>query len=137
MKNVLAFCIVFGMVLGSHLVYAAGHSGGEVRCLDCHVSLPFENRPIRLHAGISALCLGCHGRFPCNPEGKESYFSHPLDVVPDFEIPADMPLDSEKKIGCMTCHIFHYEKKESADLQPSLLRRTPGIKLCFSCHGKR
>ncbi len=113
-----------------------GHDGGKVRCFSCHVTLPLENRPVVFHEDIAAICSGCHESFPCKPDGENSYFNHPVNVAPSFAIPDDMPLDKEKKMSCMTCHVFHYKKKAGEDLFPSLLRRSPGVQLCFTCHGR-
>ncbi|MCB2183400.1 MAG: cytochrome c3 family protein [Desulfobulbaceae bacterium] len=112
------------------------HDNSAVRCLDCHIALPLENRPLTLHDDVSDICLRCHDAYPCKTGGESSYFSHPIGIVPSLEVPDDMPLDAEKRMGCMTCHKFHDGAGKAVDLYPSYLRRSPGLKLCFACHGK-
>ena len=74
---------------------------------------------------------------PCDSQSSEKSFSHPVAVVPSFEIPADMPLDLEKGMGCITCHFFHDGPYGPDVVYERLLRRKQGPNFWFICHGKR
>lgn len=118
------------------LAAATPHAEIGVRCLDCHVSLPLPEAPLRFHDDLHALCLGCHTDYSCKPVSGDGYFRHPVTVVPPFAMPAAMPLDVKNRMGCITCHIFHDNRTPRPDLHPHLLRRAPGPTFCLTCHEK-
>lgn len=135
-KRILAFLVitVFAGVLPVSADF--GHEGTDTRCLDCHVMLPFEGVPLLFHTDISAICSSCHQDFTCAPKTGKGFFTHPVSVVPSFKIPDDMPLDAEKRISCITCHVYHQGKIAREEHYPFLLRRPLNEKFCFTCHGK-
>lgn len=112
------------------------HIRGDLRCVECHVTLPFDGIPLLFHSDTNGICSGCHENDPCNPNGMISGFIHPVNVSPSFKVPEDMPLDVEKKIGCMTCHVYHDENKSPQDMNQHMLRRPPGLTFCYTCHKK-
>ncbi|OKY76082.1 MAG: hypothetical protein BM485_05425 [Desulfobulbaceae bacterium DB1] len=127
----------FWLTVGiAELFAATPHGESGIRCLDCHVSLPLDGLEFRFHDDLHLLCLRCHKDYSCKPDGGDGYFRHPIAVVPSFKIPADMPLDVKMKMNCMTCHLFHDEKKAKQDLHLHLLRRSPGSSFCLTCHTK-
>ncbi|MFH1218037.1 MAG: hypothetical protein V1706_16205 [Pseudomonadota bacterium] len=130
----LALLVVVAGVPG--LSRATPHGEAGIRCLDCHVSTPLPGFEYRFHDDLHALCLGCHTKYSCKPDAGDGYFRHPVSVVPSFPVPADMPLDVKKRMGCITCHLFHDEQKANADLHPRLLRRPPGSNFCLTCHAR-
>lgn len=108
------------------------HDNAGIRCLDCHVTLPFEEAEFVFHDDTQPMCVKCHVSFHCK-NGRECGFSHPLEVVSSINIPLDMPLDKRRRLTCITCHLFHDSDRPTADL-PSMLRRPPGLTFCYSCH---
>ncbi|MFZ5771721.1 MAG: cytochrome c3 family protein [Thermodesulfobacteriota bacterium] len=115
---------------------AAPHDDAPVRCLDCHVSLPRQRASLRFHGDIRDICLGCHAASSCKPRHASGGFRHPVSVVAPFPVPADMPLDEQKRIGCITCHLFHEGNRAGGDLPAWLLRRPSGPAFCTTCHRK-
>lgn len=63
--------------------------------------------------------------------------SHPVGVRPRAEIAADIPLDNNSRITCLTCHD---DSQSSDDLgypdssEDRLLRRPAGVQFCSTCH---
>jgi len=105
----------------------------DVRCLDCHVSLPFNNRPLAFYDDTYRICMSCHKGYHGGGKG----FAHPVRVVPSMSVPADMPLDSAGRITCITCHTFHSGYDGDIEGKRVLyLRRVKGKTLCYSCHRK-
>ena len=112
------------------------HDKAEVRCLDCHVSLPFEGVILIFHEDIVSICSRCHDSFPCNEEFAGGMSNHPVDIKPTMQIPEDMVLDAEGQISCITCHVFHERKRTREDMNAFYLRRPPGMRFCYACHEK-
>ncbi len=105
----------------------------DVRCLDCHISLPFNNRDLGFYDDTYKICLSCHKSY----HGTESGFAHPSKIVPSMPVPADMPLDSAGRITCITCHTFHSDYYgDSKGKKVFYLRRVRGKTFCYSCHNK-
>jgi hypothetical protein len=44
------------------------------------------------------MCIPCH---------EAGAINHPVGVRPEFAVPADLPLDTEGRISCLTCHYVH------------------------------
>lgn len=109
------------------------HDTGKVRCLDCHVVLPFEDAELIFYEDIPLICAKCHGLYPCRA-GNEDGFSHPTEVLPTIKIPRDMVLDRLGRLTCITCHMYHDGVRPQADMPPFMLRRQPGVTFCYSCH---
>lgn len=133
-KAVVSLLAVVGIYGACPVFGSPAHNGNEMRCLECHVFLPFEGVSRLFHDDINNICSGCHDSYPCKPKTGNSGFSHPVTIKPPFKIPKDMPLDVKKRIGCMTCHVYHDGNKAAEDLQPYLLRRPPGLTFCYTCH---
>lgn len=64
-------------------------------------------------AGVAGLqgdtCLQCHDGLVLDDREvwQRSLFSHPVDIVPDTEVPAFFPLDEQGQLRCTTCHSPH------------------------------
>lgn len=126
---------------------------GQSTCSICHNSQPIlkddnilisKNLPTDLSRfsqdGV-AMCAGCHD--------PTAYHKVPVDI--DFPLPADLPLNADKQMICLTCHYAH-GKLESDKPQASfsfldrlmdaerlrksyLLRRNNSDgELCLICH---
>lgn len=124
----------------------------NIACTSCHRQMP--ERVLTNHTravlpgtdhfatGPTAMCMPCH---------EESMDSHPLDVYPKYAVPADLPLDKEGGISCLTCHYTHGSLKSdhpccsvsfmdrllgSDRLKKSFLlrRENNNGELCRACH---
>jgi predicted CXXCH cytochrome family protein len=107
----------------------------STKCLDCHFTLPFDRAKLSYTEGVGDVCRKCHKEFPCQNQVPDG-FSHPLDLQPSMNIPLDMPLDKLGRLTCITCHSYHAEFWDSEYNNEFLLRRTKGVKLCYTCHKK-
>ncbi len=124
----------------------------DAMCKTCHRETPsqFPENPTRtvlpdtddLILDPVATCVACH---------EEGAGSHPVGARPDYPVPADLPLDKDGRISCLTCHYTHgsFESDHqccSASLldrlfnrknlrKSFLLRRdNPRGELCKACH---
>ncbi|MFC1761380.1 hypothetical protein ACFL6U_04805 [Planctomycetota bacterium] len=144
---------VFGMLL---LVSVAG-----IPSVSAQIPLP-QNRAIPLHH-FDLACNTCHenssrsetynDRNPndtweiagdisstCSQPGchtVEGELNHPLGVSANIHTPAEMPLDDQGRITCLTCHLESSTtaSTDNLDDQANLrLYRPEGIEFCASCH---
>jgi len=109
------------------------HFRNPDQCPKCHLSPGSQAGPGRFSTEASAVCLGCHA------EGSMGR-SHPVNVRPEekyrkMKVPADLRLDDDGRIMCLTCHTAH------GPYVSYFLRRTGPDRgfevLCEACHGKR
>lgn len=84
-------------------------------CTDCHG----EAYSLKV-APVTLLCLTCH------PSRRSD---HPLVAVP-ASITTTLPLDSDRKMTCLTCHEPHGKSEWK-----SMLRKQNEV-LCLDCHQK-
>jgi hypothetical protein len=113
------------------------HDDAEIRCLDCHVTLPFEGVILSYYSDIPSICLGCHKEYPCRDESKTvNGYIHPIGMEPSMTVPDDLVLDVQGKISCITCHFYHDKGKAELALHDNYLRRSTVKRLCMSCHKK-
>ena len=134
MKKLFAFLFLLA-TFWPNTVLAIHDDTENTKCLDCHFTLPFDRDKLSYTEEVGEVCKKCHETFPCHQEGDDG-FSHPLGVVPSMNIPLDMPVDKLGRLTCITCHSYHAEFWDSEYNNESLLRRTKGVKLCFTCHKK-
>ena len=118
-------------VLFPSLAYPLHNQIGRTRCLDCHMTLPFNPDKLSFYADIAEVCRGCHKR-----DHASSLLSHPVGVFPSMKIPEDMPLARSGQLTCITCHTFHANWRPVVEDNPYLLRRPKGKLFCYSCHRK-
>ena len=136
MKYIFIFCFVmFAWNILPVMAFPV-HDGADVRCLDCHISLPFEEVELSFHNDIPEICSRCHSDYPCSMNSASGAFSHPVTVKPSMMVPKDMVLDVEGQLSCITCHVFHERKKAREDMNSFYLRRPPGMRFCYACHKK-
>ena len=103
------------------------------QCPKCHLSAPSQPGPGRFSTGADAVCFGCHAK-----ESMGRY--HPVNVRPEekyrkMKVPADLRLDDDGRIMCLTCHTAH-----GSYVSFFLRRSSPdrGVEvLCEACHEKR
>ena len=112
------------------------HDNSGARCLDCHVSLPFDGVTLSFYEDIENVCSQCHKITSHSGEAGKGEGSHPVGVIPKFAVPRDMLLDIKGQMSCITCHVYHEGTKSVDDMNPFYLRRPPGVKFCLACHKK-
>lgn len=122
-------------------------------CVNCHRQTPerVPEHPTRavlpnqndFVTDFVDVCASCH-------EG--SVESHPLGVIPKYPVPADLPLDKDNGVSCLTCHYTHGSLKSdhprcSVSFLDRLLgrdrmrksfllrRENTNGELCKACHG--
>jgi len=109
------------------------HFRNPDQCPKCHLSPDSQPGPGRFSTEADAACLGCHSK-------ENMGRSHPVNVRPEekyrkMKIPADLRLDDNGRIMCLTCHTAH------GPYASHFLRRSgpdSGFDLlCEACHGKR
>lgn len=136
MKTTLLFLLATCLLLGASPALAVHDDAGDTKCLDCHFTLPFDREKLSYTEEVGEVCRSCHTSFPCNDAADKNGFAHPIKVVPTMTVPIDMPLDQKGRITCITCHSYHAEFWDAEYNNESLLRRTKGVKLCYTCHKK-
>jgi predicted CXXCH cytochrome family protein len=109
------------------------HFQNPDQCPKCHLPPDSQPPPGRFSTEADTVCLECHG--------KESIGrSHPVNVRPEekyrnMKVPADLRLDDDGRIMCLTCHTAH------GPYASYFLRRSGPDRdfevLCVACHGKR
>jgi hypothetical protein len=109
--------ILIGWSLGTVASGAAIHphelpitlgKDGLATCTACHRIAPGQiprqdTRSVRFDGrnyitGPIAMCVSCHG---------QEVIAHPVGLRPPFPVPADLPLDRDGKVSCLTCHYTH------------------------------
>jgi predicted CXXCH cytochrome family protein len=105
----------------------------QLPCDYCHQPASSDNGKPKPGAGALWQCTlsGCHN--------FNAVLDHPVGKRPGGAVPDDMPLDSQSRITCVTCH---YRKQAVADSndpnaapQPSLYS-PEGIEFCAKCHAE-
>jgi len=105
----------------------------KVKCLNCHVSLPFDRENLSYTAKVGDICRNCHRKYH-NNKNDDTGFAHPFEVIPSMKVPVDMPLDLKGRLTCITCHYYHAEFGDVEYNSKFLLRRPQGKTLCSTCH---
>lgn len=109
------------------------HFRNPDQCPKCHLSTGSQPGPGRFSTEADTVCLGCHAT---GSMGR----THPTKVRPEekyrkMKVPADLRLDDDGRIMCLTCHTAH-----GPYVSYFLRRSSPdrGFEvLCEACHGKR
>jgi predicted CXXCH cytochrome family protein len=108
------------------------HFRNPGQCPKCHLSPGSRQAPGRFSTEADSVCLGCHSK---GNLGR----SHPMNVRPEekyrkMQVPADLRLDDDGRIMCLTCHTAH------GPYVSYFLRRSGPDRgfalLCEACHGK-
>ncbi|MBI3815491.1 MAG: hypothetical protein HY279_13630 [Nitrospinae bacterium] len=121
----------------------------QSKCIDCHRTKP-ESLPVpgKIQGNVdfkidfNNMCNNCHRH-----EGGK--MGHPVGVKPKAITPADLLLDENGKLTCLTCHkthMGHIHKRKSLSICGGLfssgeersyfLRRDNSEgDLCLACHG--
>ena len=90
------------------------------------------------------MCVDCHG---------EDSSSHIIGVTPDYTVPADLPLNHDNQITCLTCHYIHGSLQSETPMASTsfmdhlfnrarlhksyvLRRNNARGELCLACHAK-
>lgn len=129
-------------------------SESNVQCLSCHKSMPSTTKKIsgkhiipemkKFVKSETLMCADCHG---------DDNTGHIVGVTAEYTVPADLPLDKNNQVTCLSCHYFHGSLKSSKPmastsfmdhlfnrqrLNKSYILRRNNAKgdLCLACHGK-
>lgn len=102
--------------------------GHGLDCRSCHMAVSIK-KDGALRKPVSEICAGCH-RLP--------HQSHPVDIVPTLQVPPDLPLDSQGRLTCATCHDPHrpYLNPLTGSRTMYLRRDGPNRELCLACHAR-
>lgn len=134
------------------------HFRNPASCPRCHSYRESEREPGRFLPGADTFCLDCHSL-----EGLG--ISHPRAIRPvdghrRMSVPTDLPLDSEGRILCLTCHKAHgpflsatraFASQKAANpgapagtkpvYRTYFVRRSDPVRgfvlLCEECHGRQ
>lgn len=125
-KGALAVLMAIAAVGAAALLYSrqwTSYHDFNGRCLECHIKEPAPgDTPRAFLKDISSMCMDCHE--------TEFELSHPVDVRPSMQVPANLPLDWKGDVTCVTCHPVHME-----GFGPFRLRsRAAGPGFCMFCH---
>ncbi len=122
-----------GTLLGA-LVMAAAlapvNAAQNADQLPAEPATPAQTASLSAAAWTTPQCSGCHT--------PSDLFSHPVDVVPSFEIPADFPLFGGR-LTCATCHDADaaadhaLARRDHTDL---LRGKATGSDFCTQCHSE-
>jgi len=159
-KFFIKICIFFYMAVSysgessnPHYIPQKTDSSAE-QCLTCHKILSKENNfsngmyqipdMSKYKKDGVTMCIQCH---------VNERVSHLVGVTPEYIVPADLPLDENKRITCLTCHYIHGDLKSekpmaSASVMDYLFNRSRLNKsyvlrrnnaegdLCLACHAQ-
>ena len=129
------FCFASALVASDGLRSGNPHAyfRNPDQCPKCHLSPASQPGPGRFSTEADAACLECHAK-------EHLGRSHPVNVRPEekyrkMKVPADLRLDDDGRIMCLTCHtahgsfVSHFLRRSSPDRGSEVL--------CEACHGKR
>lgn len=129
-------------------------NSSSVQCLSCHKSMPSVSTKVfgkhiiadmkQFVKSETLMCAGCHG---------DDNTGHIVGVTAEYIVPADLPLDKNNQVTCLSCHYIHGSLKSSEPmastsfmdhlfnrqrLNKSYILRRNNAKgdLCLACHGK-
>ncbi|MEW6571752.1 MAG: cytochrome c3 family protein [Nitrospirota bacterium] len=111
------------LIIGLSLCFLSpisAHPAQKHECSFCHLPAA-EGKGMQLKEPVNDLCLKCHPTRKCVNESE-----HEVDIVPSMTVEG-LPLSSDGKMTCITCHNPH--KWSSLNL----LRMEPTL-LCLKCH---
>jgi len=119
---IFIFLFITSMVSG---ISREGHKFSQSDCIRCHTDEKLT--PLSMKPTIDFECISCHSDL-------ETQKSHPVNVYPSMNIPADLPL-VDGRLSCITCHFVHPENSIGFITDNNLLRRqTKGVLFCTTCH---
>jgi hypothetical protein len=118
-------CLLPRVVFGSPPENPHAHFAAPETCPMCHVTSRGGTVPDRFSTGADALCLSCHR--------KESLGrTHPVGIRPADRHanrnripPADLRLDEDGRMMCLTCHSGHGPHLSTAKAFPSQAPEIP------------
>ena len=131
---ILASLAAAGLLAIAPLAQAFHDWRDQVRCLDCHVTLPLQVDALKelgFYPTIDQTCRACHPDAHAAAKRQE-FRSHPLVAKTELTFPRDMPKDTAGRMNCMTCHYYHPSNTSTANTR--LLRRPADRNFCLYCH---
>ncbi len=123
--RLVLFFILIGVSLSVYGSLNKAHNFTQEDCMMCHTNIE-KDKP-GLKAVTAAVCEKCH------KVGKQK-LSHPIEIIPEKYIPADMPLVNGE-MTCITCHFVHSASVLNVKFTRYFLRRPGrGQLFCSTCH---
>jgi len=103
----------------------------SIRCSDCHETVSLNELSPEFSDSTDRVCLRCHRR------DGDAPLSHPVGIKVKSAFPADVPLSSDGRLMCITCHTFHTSSylpvlKRKVYIRRGILERD----FCQRCHGE-
>ncbi len=103
----------------------------RIRCSDCHETISLNELSPEFNDSTDEVCKRCHRR------GEGAALSHPVGMKVKTAFPRGIPLSSDGRLMCITCHTFHTASylpvlKKRVYLRKGVLRRD----FCNRCHGQ-
>lgn len=150
--SILFFICIYTMSVRADSGLNPHYENKAVQCLSCHKTQPLEQVnfngkhiiPVMNSFNKSEIemCSGCH-----------SSSSHIVGITPDYTVPADLPLDINNQITCLTCHYVHGSlesdkpmastsfmdhifNRERLNKSYILRRNNAEGDMCLACHSK-
>ncbi len=100
----------------------------DIRCSECHQTLFLNEVSPEFNDATDSICLRCH-------QGERKLFSHPVGVKVRPAFSEEMPLSSDGRLMCITCHTFHSSFYMPILKKKVYLRRIVMEKnFCLRCH---
>ncbi len=136
--NIIMRALIFSILFISFLEFpliargAGPHNdiilNTDTRCSECHQTLFLNEISPEFKDTTDSICLKCH-------QGEKTLFSHPVGVKARYAFPQDMPLSSDGRLMCITCHTFHSSLYMPILKKKVYLRRSVMEKdFCLRCH---
>ena len=132
--RVLIFLIFFLLFLACPLIARGTGPHNDIilntniRCSGCHQTLFLNEITPEFNDATDSICLSCHKR-------EKTLFSHPVGVKARHLFSEEMPLSSDGRLMCITCHTFHSSFYMPILKKKVYLRRIVMEKnFCLRCH---
>ena len=130
---VVIFFAVANLASGQSLKAGIPLHHFDVSCDNCHESGAANSPSGQIKADINRQCTltGCHV--------FEPPLNHPVGVVAKVDLPANMPLDRDSRITCLTCHDDTRSSQVTGNMNANkerMLRLPAGSRFCSTCHSK-
>lgn len=113
MRRFIRLAVTFSSIFLMQLTSLGSALGAHSTCSDCHM----RGKTLK-NSSVNELCISCH---------PDNVKDHVLDVISKVK-PPELPLDSQNRITCITCHEAHGR----SGIQSML--RLEQDKICAPCH---
>ncbi|MDA3786897.1 MAG: hypothetical protein PF503_00135 [Desulfobacula sp.] len=123
--RIILYLILVGIAFKVYGSFTKVHEFKQDECSICHVNI--ETDKAVLKSITASVCEKCH-------TDRRQKLSHPIEVLPEKAIPADMTLVNGR-MSCITCHFVHPFSVNNKKFSRYFLRRPGrGMFFCSACH---